>query len=747
MRKDTPFSCWVWCTKKSQQEREEKKEEEEGDGKEERKAKEAEEVKEEVNERDAPAAPHASLPSSVNGTSSDADTLPSVDEERRPREGSGALDHQSSSYDSADDEDQQSGCDSFEDQQCICRGKARGRQAEDIAKSGSVLSGGEDEAKGKRRQCGGFLHGRDSQGDASVNDRQSHYNDRFLERQDEYNATLQGQYLCSDTNTDQAKYKHSPDNEDYWDFDDEISVQDQTQCDESDFPYQHDASEYPQSEHECDFEGDETKNRQSTYDECEHRHWLCYVSENERGLENKQLQQCSYDDHIHDTAWQHMEADLYSLHQAFPERYVLKPQAEDKTDCIDSEDNTDYIDHVHQCISSNNGIIRQQKDTEFEELQSQEDAFKDQESESSDTEDAAEFSEHVHYHSFSNDSAERRLNYRQSRDKHSQASDSETEIFGHRDSECNEPLHHCEKSSDNSTRHQQDGGEFGDKESDKNSENDDSTYSDFVIHTEYNEYFHSFSSNDSRIKHGQKDKLEEQTFRDNDNKSKENQCQYTKKDFQKTKYYTTSKRKQMRQSKKSSGNCGAEKNGAEAAAVGHGPSILLSRTPVEVTVARPFKILFKSGILEVESNRIVGRRAKVFFQRDVLYLNQKKVEEGKSLSVLLQRQRDRHWGCVARPFPRKKNGAYRKVDGVEVQLIASLVWIGDRPSLADTKKPEAKKVYQAKKLRRRSKQNMRRSSEAGDPAKAREGRVTQETVEADGAAPKDVSINVQLFLL
>lgn len=49
---------------------------------------------------------------------------------------------------------------------------------------------------------------------------------------------------------------------------------------------------------------------------------------------------------------------------------------------------------------------------------------------------------------------------------------------------------------------------------------------------------------------------------------------------------------------------------------------LLFRGYVELTTARLHKVMVNTGILEVESDLIAGARAKVFFQRYAVYLNE-----------------------------------------------------------------------------------------------------------------------------
>ncbi|XP_042861411.1 uncharacterized protein LOC122246723, partial [Penaeus japonicus] len=98
---------------------------------------------------------------------------------------------------------------------------------------------------------------------------------------------------------------------------------------------------------------------------------------------------------------------------------------------------------------------------------------------------------------------------------------------------------------------------------------------------------------------------------------------------------------------------------------------------VELTTARIYKVMASTGILEVESDLIVGTSARVFFQRNALCLNETRVKSGAPLYDLLRDYLTEPCSCVARPFA-KRNGTFRRITGVEVHLIARKVWIGTR---------------------------------------------------------------------
>lgn len=106
---------------------------------------------------------------------------------------------------------------------------------------------------------------------------------------------------------------------------------------------------------------------------------------------------------------------------------------------------------------------------------------------------------------------------------------------------------------------------------------------------------------------------------------------------------------------------------------------LLFNGYVELATGRIHKVMINTGILEVKSDLIAGASAKVFFQRDALYLNETKAKRGPRLCDLLRNCVTEPCGCVARPFT-NKNGTFKRITGVEVHLIAKKVWIGKRSS-------------------------------------------------------------------
>ncbi|XP_063614233.1 uncharacterized protein LOC134787402 [Penaeus indicus] len=729
---DNTQSFWcVCCTKETYRELEEGEERAERDEGEERAERDEGEERAEREEGKEREKKEEKLGSSLVETcSSDSDIRQSGDEESESRGWSGTHECQSSSGVDAGEGGGGGGgswCCAFEDEQRCCRGESGTPQSASKARSASVLFEAGDEVRGK--QWDDRLHAHDSEVDTRADDRQSCHGGDLLERKASYWATLDQQNSFTDSETYHSHYRDSPVDSESLDKD-EISSQNQSACHKPDVHDSYDESEHHNPEHGGDFNGNESQNRQSISEDVEYHQSLCDVPEYSQRYERMRLQ--FVEDYFYDKGGQHLQkdGDLSCQEPSVEERYAYRQAhlegAEHETLVyVDSENCTDYSDHLLRCTSSNTNTIGRRYDEVLEELEAENDTFKDQKSESSGSEDVAECGDHLQRHSCSNGSTKRGQNKVEFRDQQSFAEESGAQTFEYRVPECGEPLYVKESS---------------DEDSDEFPRNETAAYDDFIDDTEDDEYFQNNSLYISRTKQKQNvNKLKAQTFQHSDNRTTVNQRQNTSNRPQKT-----------RQTEGSSGDRRAQKNAAEKA-VGRVPKVILTKT-VEVTIARPHKIMSNTGILEVESNRITGSKAKVFFHRDTLYLNQKKVEDGKPLSMLLGKQ-NQQWGCVARAFP-MKNGSCRKIAGVEVHLIASLVWVGDRPSSADVrkmsreKKPgpqseqsrrqprEAGRLSREKKPRPESKQSSRQHPQAGGTAQAKEGNDTLETDLADSASPK-----------
>ncbi|XP_037781648.1 uncharacterized protein LOC119578010 isoform X2 [Penaeus monodon] len=709
---------------KERQKREEKEEKEDKENKEETEEREQKEEKEgeEKEEREAASAASHTLGSSLVETrSSDSADRPSVDEESESRGCPGALECQPSGGVDAGEGGGGGGgggfwCYAFEDEERGCLGKSGTPLSASKVRSASVFFEAGDEARGK--QWNDHLHARDSQADTRADDRQSRHGGDLLKRKTSYWATLDQQSSFTDSEDDSKSLNN-----------DEISGQNQSACHQPDVQDPYDDSDHHNPEY-CDV----SQNRQSISEDVEYHQSLCDVPEYNQRYEIKQLQfveDCFYDTGSHylqnDGGLSYQELSVeekFAYHQAH-----LEGAEHETPEYVDSEDCTDYSDHLHRCRSSNADTIGRQYDEFCEELEAENDTSKDQKSESGGSEDVAEFGDHQRRHSFSNGSTKRRQNKVEFRDQPFFAEESGVQTFEYCVSKGGEPLHHVKESSD--------------EDSDEISRNETAAYDDFTDDTEDDEYFQNCSLYISRTKQKENDdKLKAQTFQHSENRTTVNQSRNTR--SPKNRLILNSKNKQRGQTEGSLGDRGAQKNAAEKA-VGRVPKVLLTKS-VEVTSARPHKIMFNTGILEVESNRITGSKAKVFFHRDALYLNQKKVEDGKPLSRLLKKQ-NQQWGCVARAFP-MKNGACRKIAGVEVQLIASLVWVGDRPSPADVSKlsqerkqssrqpREAGKLSQERNPGPESEQSSRQPPQAGGTSQATEGNDTLKTALADSASPR-----------
>ncbi|XP_047481369.1 uncharacterized protein LOC125033699 isoform X2 [Penaeus chinensis] len=715
---DNTQSCWwVCCTKETYREIEEEEEkEEDGERAEEEEGEEREKKEEKLGS------------SLVETRSSDSAVRQSADEESESRGWSGDHDCQSSGgVDAGEGGGGGSWCCAFEGEQRGCRGKSGTPQLESKVRSTSEAG---DEVRGK--QWDDHLHARDSEVDTREDDR---HGDDLLKRKTSYWVTLDQQGSLTDSETYHSHYRDSPVDSKSLDKN-EISSQNQSACYKPDVHDSYDDWEHHIPEHGGDFNGNEPQNRQLISEDVDYLH----VPEYNRCYESIGPQ--FVEDYFYDTGGQHLQndGDLTYQELSVEERYAYRQAhlegAEHETlEYVDSEDCTDYSDHLHRCTTSNTNTISRLYDEDLEELEAENDTFKDQKSESGGSEDVAEFGDHLRRHSFSNDSTKRRQN--KVEDQQSFDAESGAQTFEYRVSECGEPLYHVKESSD--------------EDSDEFPRNETAAYDDFTDDTEDDEYFQNYALNVSRTKQKQNvNKLKAQTFQQSENRTTVNQSQNTSNRPQNTRIILNSKLKQRGQTERSSGDRGVQKNVAEKA-VGRVPKVILAKN-VEVTTARPHKIMSNTGILEVESNMITGSKAKVFFHRDALYLNQKKVEDGKPLWRLLKKQ-NQQWGCVARAFP-VKNGSYKNITGVEVHLIASLVWVGDRPSSADVRKmsrgkkpgPESEQSSQqplkAGSLSREKKpgpesgQSSLQPPQAGGTAQAKEGNYTLKADLADSASPK-----------
>lgn len=604
----------------------------------------------------------------------------------------------------------------FGGERCGCRGGSGTPQSESKLGSSSALS----EARGSHWDD--HVHSRDSQADTRPDDR---LGGDLLKRGAKYGTKSDQQSPFTESETRRSRYRDRPADPKIL-YRDEISSQNQPQCHEPKFPDPHDDSERQNPEHGGDSDGDESRNRQSMSEDVEHRQSLCEGPGYKQRYEIRQLQ--FVDDYFHDTGAQHFHSDGDSLYQELSgeekctyHQAHLEGIGHETPEYVDSEDCTDYSEYLHRRTSSNADTIRRQLDKVREELESESDTPEDQRSESGSSEDVAQVGERLRPYSFSNRSTKCQQNSVEFRDRPPFAEESVAQTFEYSGSDCDELTYHVKESSS--------------KDSDENFRNETSAYDEFMDDTE-DEYFLNCSWNDSRTKKKQNgDQLEVQTYKHSESKTTENQSQNTSDRSIETRLVLNSKYNQRGLIEGSAGNYRVQTNTAKKA-VGPIPKILLTRN-VEVTTARPHRILSNSGILEVESDKIEGGKAKVFFHRDVLYLNQKKVEDEKPLSKLLKKKRNQPWGCVARAFPTKKNGDYKKITGVEVQLIASLVWVGDKPSPADVKKLGAGKVSQELKPDPQSELSSRKSSAAGGTAQAKKGNDTLETAVVDSDIPND----------
>lgn len=180
---------------------------------------------------------------------------------------------------------------------------------------------------------------------------------------------------------------------------------------------------------------------------------------------------------------------------------------------------------------------------------------------------------------------------------------------------------------------------------------------------------------------------------------------------------------------------------------------LLFRGYVELTTARLHKVMVDTGILEVESDLIAGARAKVFFQRHALYLNEARARTGPRLCDLLRNRLTEPCCCVARPFI-NKNGTFKRITGVEVHLIAKRVWIGGRcfPSAVNGRGPQTARLCVSSNddqdLVRSNDGQYHMSSNDGQDVRSNDGQYhvsSNDGQEAGPAAAAETSVSMNSF--
>ncbi|XP_071534596.1 uncharacterized protein [Panulirus ornatus] len=103
----------------------------------------------------------------------------------------------------------------------------------------------------------------------------------------------------------------------------------------------------------------------------------------------------------------------------------------------------------------------------------------------------------------------------------------------------------------------------------------------------------------------------------------------------------------------------------------------------ETKTARLHKLMIASGILEVQNKRFEGGKARIFFNKQHVYVDKKVLPEGTHLSKHMAHLKEEPLGCIARLFSKKNQASARKISGVEVHYIAILVWFGEKPSKKD----------------------------------------------------------------